>query len=134
MELGETYSVTLAGMAFLIVSAVIRHRRKTMVGVNDAAVLAYTTAGGAALPPLITRPIRARVTVLATQYAVDSITNLAGPSLVLYHDPDTQSVIYEANGVPPGPPMRKHVHKGEGAFIYRTPETIDVEWGRTTPL
>lgn len=127
VELGETYSVTLAGMAFLIVSAVIRHRRKTMVGVNDAAVLAYTTAGGAALP-LITRPIRARVTVLATQYAVDSITNLAGPSLVLYHDPDTQSVIYEANGVPPGP-MRKHVHKGEGAFIYRTPETIDVEWG-----
>ncbi|NJE09761.1 hypothetical protein [Thermococcus sp. MAR1] len=127
VELGETYSITMAGIAFLVVSAVIRHRRNTMIGVNDAAVLAYTTAGGAAIP-LITRPIRARVTVLATQYAIDSIMNLAGPSLVLYHDPDTQSVIYETNGVPPGP-MRKHVHKGEAAFIYRTPETINVEWG-----
>lgn len=105
----------------------VRHRRNTMVGVNDAAVLAYTTAGGAAIP-LITKPLRARVTVLATQYAVESIMNLAGPSLLLYHDPDTQSVIYETNGVPPGP-MRKHVHKGQAAFIYRTPETINVEWG-----
>ncbi|NJE75471.1 hypothetical protein [Thermococcus sp. ES12] len=127
VDLGKTYSITLAGIAFLVVSAVVRHRRNTMIGVNDAAVLAYTTAGSAAIP-LITRPMRARVTVLATQYAIDSIMNLAGPSLVLYHDPDTQSVIYETNGVPPGP-MRKHVHKGEGAFIYRTPETINVEWG-----
>ncbi|MCD6373630.1 MAG: hypothetical protein J7L37_08845 [Thermococcus sp.] len=128
VALGETYSITLAGMAFLVVSAVVRHRRKTMIGVNDAAVLAYTTPGGAAVP-LITRPIRARVAVLATQYAIDSLMNLAGPSLVLYHDPDTQSVIYETNGVPPGP-MRKHVHKGEAAFIYRTPEMINVEWGK----
>ena len=127
VDLGRTYSITLAGMAFLIVSAVVRHRRKTMIGVNDAAVLGYTTAGGAAIP-LITKPLRARVAVLATQYAIDSIMNLSGPSLILYHDPDTQSVIYEANGVPPGP-MRKHVHKGEGAFIYRTPETINVLWG-----
>ncbi|NJE01660.1 hypothetical protein [Thermococcus sp. JdF3] len=127
VDLGETYSITLAGIAFLVVSAVVRHRRNTMIGVNDAAVLAYTTAGGAAIP-LITRPMRARVTVLATQYAIDSIMNLAGPSLVLYHDPDIQSVIYETNGVPLGP-MRKHVHKGDGAFIYRTPETINVEWG-----
>jgi len=124
--LGETYSITLAGIAFLVVSAVVRHRRKTMIGVNDAAVLAYTTPGGAAVP-LITRPMRARVAILATQYAIDSIMNLAGPSLILYHDPDVQSVIYETNGVPPGP-MRKHVHKGEGTFIYRTPETINVEW------
>jgi len=127
VDLGKTYSITLAGMAFLVVSAVVRHRRKTMIGVNDAAVLGYTTAGGAAIP-LITRPMRARVTILATQYAIDSIMNLAGPSLILYHDPDTQSVIYETNGVPPGP-MRKHVHKGQGAFIYRTPETINVFWG-----
>ncbi|ASJ08696.1 hypothetical protein A3L11_05420 [Thermococcus siculi] len=127
VNLGETYSITLAGMAFLVVSAAIRKRRNVMVGVNDAAVLAYTTAGSAAVP-LITRPLRRRVTVLATQYAVESIMNLSGPSLLLYHDPDTQSVVYEANGVPPGP-MRKHVHKGQAAFIYRTPETIDVEWG-----
>ncbi len=127
VNLGETYSITLAGMVFLIVSAVVRKRRNTMIGVNDAAVLAYTTAGGAAVP-LITKPLRRRVTVLATQYAVESIMNLAGPTLLLYHDPDTQSVLYETNGVPPGP-MRKHVHKGQAAFIYRTPETIDVEWG-----
>ncbi|ASJ10134.1 hypothetical protein A3L12_01900 [Thermococcus sp. P6] len=128
VDLGETHSVNLAGIAFLIVSAVIRHRRNTMIGVNDAAVLAYTTAGGAAIP-LVTKPLRARVTVLATEYAVDSIMNLPGPALLLYHDPDTQSAIYEANGVPSGP-MRKHVHKGEGAFVYRTPETINVEWGK----
>ncbi|AEK72756.1 hypothetical protein GQS_04275 [Thermococcus sp. 4557] len=127
VNLGETYSITLAGMTFLIVAAVVRKRRNTMIGVSDAAVLAYTTAGSAAIP-LITRPLRSRVTVLATQYAVESIMNLVGPSLLLYHDPDTQSVIYETNGVPPGP-MRKHVHKGQAAFIYRTPETIDVEWG-----
>ena len=127
VNLGETYSITLAGMVFLIVSAVVRKRRNTMIGVNDAAVLAYTTAGGAAVP-LITKPLRRRVTVLATQYAVESIMNLAGPTLLLYHDPDTQSVLYETNGVPPGP-MRKHVHKGQAAFIYRTPETIDVKWG-----
>jgi len=115
--LGETYSITLAGIAFLVVSAVVRHRRKTMIGVNDAAVLAYTTPGGAAVP-LITRPMRARVAILATRFVIDS---------TLYLDPDAQSVIYETNGVPPGP-MRKHVHKGEGTFIYRTPETINVEW------
>lgn len=127
VNLGETYSVTVAGMAFLIVSAVVRKRRNTVIGVNDAAVLAYSEIGGAAIP-LITRPMRRRVTILATQYAIDSIMNLAGPTLLLYHDPDTQSVLYEANGVPPGP-MRKHVHKGQAAFIYRTPETIDVAWG-----
>ncbi len=127
VNLGEAYSITVAGMAFLIVSAVVRKRRNTVIGVNDAAVLAYTGTGGAAIP-LITRPMRRRTTILATQYAVDSIINLSGPTLILYHDPDTQSVIYEANGVPPGP-MRKHVHKKEAAFIYRTPETIDVQWG-----
>ncbi|ASJ02622.1 hypothetical protein A3L09_04780 [Thermococcus profundus] len=128
VNLGETYSVSLAGMAFLIMGAVIRTRRNVMVGVNDAAVLAYTEIGSAAVP-LITKPLRRRVAILATQYALESVMNLAGPSLLLYHDPDTQSVVYETNGVPPGP-MRKYVHKGQAAFIYRTPETIDVEWGR----
>ncbi|EEB73274.1 hypothetical protein [Thermococcus sp. AM4] len=127
VDLGGAYSITVASLAFLIVSAVVRHRRKTVVAVNDAAVLAYTEIGSAAVP-LITKPLRGRVTVLGTNYVVDSIMNLSGPTLVLYHEPDTQSVIYEANGVPPGP-MRRYVQKDEGAFVYRTPETINVEWG-----
>jgi len=127
VNLKDTFSVTTAAMAFLILSAAVHRRTKVLIGVNDAAVLAYTSGGSAALP-LITRPMKARVAVLASQYAVDSVLQLAGPSVVLYHDPDTQSVVYESNGVPPGP-MRKHVHKGEGAFIYRTPEMINVEWG-----
>jgi hypothetical protein len=128
VDLGKTYSITLAGMTFLIIAAAVRKWREVMIGVNDAAVLAYTDGGGAAIP-LITRPIKRRVTVLTTQYATDSIMNIGGPSLILYHDPDTQSVIYETNGVPPGP-MRHHIHKGQMAFIYRTPETIDVQVGR----
>jgi len=127
LNLGKVYSITTASNAFLIVAAAVEKRRETMVGVNDAGVLSYTDTAAAALP-LLTKPMMKRVTVLTTQYALDSVMKLGGPSLILYHDPDVQGVIYEANGVPPGP-MRKHVHKGEGAFVYRTPETVDVRAG-----
>ncbi|ASJ00842.1 hypothetical protein [Thermococcus gorgonarius] len=127
VDFGDAHSITLVGNAFLILSAAVEKRRKVMVGLNDAAVLTYTTAGGAGLP-LLTKPALKRVTVVASEYALDSLLNMSGPILLLYHDPDVQSLVYEASGVPPGP-MRKHVHKGQGAFIYRTPETIDVEWG-----
>ncbi|MDI3475871.1 MAG: hypothetical protein PWQ79_2210 [Thermococcaceae archaeon] len=128
VNLGNAHSITLVGTAFLVLAAALEKRRKTMVGLNDAAVLSYTSAGGAGLP-LLTKPMLRRVTVVASEYALDSLLNLAGPVLLLYHDPDVQSLVYETSGVPPGP-SRKHVHKGEGAFIYRTPETVNVEWGR----
>ncbi len=127
VDLGKTYSATLAGMAFLILAAALQKRREVMVGIDDAAVLAYTTPGSAAVP-LLTSPSRRRVTVLATRYVVDQINNTPGPTLLLYTDPDIQTLVYDANGVPPGD-MRKHVHKGQGVLIWRTPETIDVEWG-----
>ncbi|NJF24609.1 hypothetical protein [Thermococcus sp. Bubb.Bath] len=128
VNLGNTHSLTTAGNAFLVVAAAIEKRRKTVVVVDDAAVLAYGSSGSAAIP-IITRPMRARAAILGTAYAVDSVMNLAGPTLVLYHDPDTQAVVYDANGVPPGD-MRRHILKEEGAFIYRTPETINVEFGK----
>lgn len=128
VDFGNSHSITLVGTAFLVLAAAIEKRRNVMIGLNDAAVLSYTSAGGAGLP-LLTKPMLRRVTVVASEYALDSLLNLAGPVLLLYHDPDVQGLVYETTGVPPGP-MRKHVHKGEGAFIYRTPETINVEWGR----
>jgi hypothetical protein len=127
VDLGNAHSITLVGTAFLVLAAAVEKRRNVMIGLNDAAVLSYTTAGSAGLP-LLTKPMLGRVTVVASEYAVDQLLNLAGPILLLYHDPDVQGLVYEASGVPPGP-MRKHVHRGEGAFIYRTPETINVEWG-----
>lgn len=72
-----------------------------MMSLNDATVLSYTSAGGAGLP-LLTKPILRRVTVVASEYALDSLLNLAGPVLLLYHDPDIQSLVYEASGVPSG--------------------------------
>ena len=128
VDMGNTHDSTIVGMAFLILAAALEKRRETVVGIFDGAVLGYTTAGGAALP-LLTKPLRRRVTVVATQYAVDSILNLSGSALLLYHDPDVQGLVYESNGVPPGP-SRKFVGKGEGAFIKHTPETVEVLHGR----
>ncbi len=127
IDLGKTYSVNIAGMAFLILAAALEDRREVVVGIDDAAVLGYTTAGGAGMP-LLTSPSRRRISVLATRYVVDQINNTPGPTLLLYTDPDIQTLVYDANGVPPGD-MRKHVHKKQGVLIWRTPETIDVEWG-----
>ncbi len=127
VDMGKVHSSTLVGMAFLILAAALEKRRETVVGIFDGAVLGYTTAGNAALP-LLTRPLRRRVTVVATQYAVDSILNLPGSTLLLYHDPDIQGLIYESNGVPPGP-SRKFVVKEGGAFIKHTPETVEVLHG-----
>ena len=127
VDMGKTYDSTLVGMAFLILAAAVEKRRETVVGLFDGAVLGYTTAGSAALP-LLTRPLRRRVTVVATQYAVDSILNLPGSALLLYHDPDVQGLIYESNGVSPGP-SRRFVGKGEGAFIKHSPETVETYFG-----
>jgi len=127
VDLSDAHSITIVGMAFLIVAAVVRKRRHIFIGLDDAAVLAYTPAGSAAIP-LLTQPMRGRATALATRYAIESILNISGPTLMLYTDPDIQSLIYESNGVPPGA-MRKRVLKGKGAFIWRTPETINVEDG-----
>ena len=73
--------------------------------------------------------MRGRVTVLGSRYAVENILKILGPTLVLYNDPDVQSIIYEANAVPQGD-MRKHVLKGEGAFVWRTTQTLEVEFGK----
>nr|WP_048149840.1 hypothetical protein [Palaeococcus ferrophilus] len=127
VDFGNAHSITVAQAAFLTLAAAFTKRRNVVIGIDDAAVLTYSEAGSAALP-LLTRPMRRRATILATRYAMDALLQTAGPTLLLYTDPDTQAVVYEANGVPPGA-MRKHVHKGQGAFIYRTPETINVEWG-----
>ncbi len=127
VNLGDAHSVSVVGTAFLVLAAAVEKRRGVMVGIDDAAVLAYTTAGSAAMP-LLTRPVKKRLTVLGTRYAIDSILNIAGPTLLLYTDPDIQSVVYESNGVPPGA-MRRHVHKGRGALITRTTETVNVEEG-----
>ncbi|WP_297536474.1 hypothetical protein [Thermococcus sp.] len=127
VNLGETHSITLVGIAFLTLAAVFEKRREAFVGLTDGAVLAYTTAGGAALP-LLTRPLRRRVTAIASQYAIDSLLNVSGPVLLLYHDPDVQSLVYESSGVPPGP-TRKFITKSSGAYIVRSPETVDVFHG-----
>ncbi|WP_461864025.1 hypothetical protein [Thermococcus sp.] len=127
VNLGDAHSVSVVGTAFLVLAAAVEKRRGVMVGIDDAAVLAYTTAGSAAMP-LLTRPVKKRLTVLGTRYAIDSVLNIAGPTLLLYTDPDIQSVVYESNGVPPGA-MRRHVHKGRGALITRTTETVNVEEG-----
>ena len=81
-------SITLVGIAFLTLAAVFEKRRETMIGLLDAAVLGYTSAGSAAMSPL-TRPLRKRITVVASEYVIDSLLNLLGP-------------------------MRKFVHKGSG--------------------
>jgi len=128
VNLGGTHSITLVGIAFLTLAAAFEKKREVMVGLLDAAVLGYTSAGSAAMS-LFTRPLRKRITVVASQYVLDSLLNLPGPTVLLYHDPDLQALVYESNGVPPGP-MRKFVHKGSGAFIVRSPETIDVFHGR----
>jgi hypothetical protein len=128
VDMGDTHSITLVGIAFLTLAAAFEKRRETVVGLVDGAVLGYTSAGSAALP-LLTRPLKRRVTVMASQYALESLLNLAGPTLLLYHDPDIQGLIYETNGVPPGS-MRKLVNKGAGALILRSPETIDVLHGK----
>ncbi|WP_054839509.1 hypothetical protein [Thermococcus sp. JCM 11816] len=47
VNLGNAHSITLVGTAFLVLAAALEKRRKTMVGLNDAAVLSYTSAGGA---------------------------------------------------------------------------------------
>ena len=128
VDMGKTYNSTIVGMAFLTLAAALEKRRETVIGLFDGAVLGYTTAGGAALP-LLTKPLRRRVTIVATQYALDSILNLPGSALLLYHDPDVQGLVYESNGVPPGP-SRVFVDKGEGAFIKHTPETVETFHGR----
>jgi len=128
VNLGETHSITLVGIAFLTLAAALEKRRETLVGLVDGAVISYTPAGSAAMP-LLTRPLRRRVTVVASEYVIDSLLNLPGPTLLLYHEPDVQSLVYEACGVPPGP-TRKFVGKGAGALIIRSPETIDVLHGR----
>ncbi|USS40514.1 hypothetical protein NF865_09470 [Thermococcus aggregans] len=128
VDFGKTYSISIAGMAVLILAAAIRDRRNTLIGIDDAAVLFYTTPGSATLP-LLTQPMRGRVTVLGSKYVVENILNIPGLTLVLYNDPDLQSIIYEANGVPQGD-MRKHVLKEEGAFIWRTTQTLEGEFGK----
>ncbi|NJE49017.1 hypothetical protein [Thermococcus sp. 9N3] len=127
VNLGETRSITLVGIAFLTLAAAFEKRRETVVGLVDGAVLGYTTAGSAAMP-LLTRPLKRRVTVVASQYVLDSLLNIAGPTLLLYHDPDVQSLVYETSGVPPGP-TRKFVGKKAGTLITRSPESVDVLHG-----
>ncbi|NJE25102.1 hypothetical protein E3E22_00350 [Thermococcus sp. MV5] len=128
VDFGSAHSITLVGMAFLILAAAVRDRRNSLIAIDDAAVLFYTTPGSAAIPLLI-QPMRGRVTLLGTRYVVENLLNTPGPTLVLYNDPDMQSMIYEANGVPQGA-MRKHVLKGEGAFVWRTTQTLEVEFGK----
>lgn len=128
VDFGKTYSISTVGMAFLILAAAVKDRRSTLIGIDDAAVLFYTTPGSAAIP-LLTQPMRGRVTVLGSRYVAENLLNIPGPTLVLYNDPDLQSMIYEANGVPQGD-MRKHVLKGEGAFVWRTTQTLEVDFGK----
>lgn len=127
VNLGEAHSITLVGAVFLTLAAAFEKRRETVLGLVDGAVLAYTPAGSAALS-LLTRPLRTRVTVVASQYATDSLLNVGGPTLLLYHDPDVQFLVYESNGIPMGP-VRKYVSKGDGALILVSPESVDVIFG-----
>lgn len=66
--------------------------------------------------------------VVASQYATDSLLNVGGPTLLLYHDPDVQFIVYESNGVPMGP-VRRYVGKRDGALILKSPESVDVIFG-----
>jgi len=127
IDFKKANSIDTVGAAFLILATIIERRREVFVGICDTTVLAYTAPGYAALP-LLTQPARRRVTALGTNYVFERTSSIPGPVLMLYNDPDIQSMVYETNGVPPGE-MRKHVLKGEGILIWRTPETINVEWG-----
>ncbi|AEC52075.1 hypothetical protein PNA2_1159 [Pyrococcus sp. NA2] len=126
VDLSGLNSITLTGIAFLIISAVLEDRRNVVYGLYDVAVLTFTDAGNAGLP-LLTRPARRRVAILGTRYPLDQVLSIPGPLLLLYNDPDVQSAIYESQGVPQG--LRRFVNKGEGAYIRRSPETIEVEFG-----
>jgi len=127
IDFGNAHNAYLAGIAFLIISAAVKDRRRVLIGIDDATVLFYTTPGSAAIP-LLTQPSKRRVTVLGTRYTADSVLKIPGPALLLYTDPDIQTYIYDSNNVPPGE-LRKHVLKGEGAFIWRTTQIINVEGG-----
>lgn len=126
IDMSALNSVTLTGNAFLIMSAMLEDRRSIAYGLYDVAVLTFTDSGNAGLP-LITRPARRRVTILGTRYPLDQVLSIPGPTLMLYNDPDVQSAIYESQGVPQG--FRRFVEKGEGAYIRRSPETIEVDFG-----
>ncbi|MFA4663279.1 hypothetical protein [Pyrococcus kukulkanii] len=131
IDLSGLNSVTLTGMAFLILAAAMEERRKVVYGLYDIAVLTFTGAGNAGLP-LLTRPARRRVAILGTKYPLDQVLSIPGPTLLLYNDPDVQSAIYESQGVPAG--LRAFIDKGEGAYIWRSPETINVEFGKVLKL
>ncbi|CAB50419.1 hypothetical protein [Pyrococcus abyssi] len=126
IDLSALNSITLTGNAFLILAAMLEDRRSVAYGLYDVSVLTFTDSGNAGLP-LITRAARKRVSIVGTRYALDQILNIPGPTLLLYNDPDVQSAIYESQGVPQG--FRRFVEKGEGAYIVRSPETIEVEFG-----
>ncbi|AFK22178.1 hypothetical protein Py04_0576 [Pyrococcus sp. ST04] len=127
IDLSGLNSVTLTGIAFLILAAVFEDKRRVVYGLHDVAVLTFTNAGNAALP-LLTRPARRRVAILGTRYPLDQVLSIPGPTLMLYNDPDIQSAIYESQGVPAG--LRTFIYKGEGAYIWRSPETINIEFGK----
>ncbi|MFA4667836.1 hypothetical protein QDY65_04840 [Pyrococcus kukulkanii] len=131
IDLSGLNSVTLTGMAFLILAAAMEERRRVVYGLYDIAVLTFTGAGNAGLP-LLTRPARRRVAILGTKYPLDQVLSIPGPTLLLYNDPDVQSAIYESQGVPAG--LRAFIDKGEGAYIWRSPETINVEFGKVLKL
>ncbi|MFA4647592.1 hypothetical protein P8X24_10180 [Pyrococcus kukulkanii] len=131
IDLSGLNSVTLTGMAFLILAAAMEGRRRVVYGLYDVAVLTFTGAGNAGLP-LLTRPARRRVAILGTRYPLDQVLSIPGPTLLLYNDPDVQSAIYESQGVPTG--LRTFIDKGEGAYIWRSPETINVEFGKVLKL
>ncbi|WP_054839510.1 hypothetical protein [Thermococcus sp. JCM 11816] len=53
--------------------------------------------------------------MVASEYALDSLLNLAGPVLLLYHDPpDVQSFVYETSGVLPGAEQEARPQGGRG--------------------
>ncbi|MFA4640756.1 hypothetical protein [Pyrococcus kukulkanii] len=131
IDLSGLNSVTLTGIAFLILAAAMEERRRVVYGLYDIAVLTFTGAGNAGLP-LLTRPARRRVAILGTKYPLDQVLSIPGPTLLLYNDPDVQSAIYESQGVPAG--LRAFIDKGEGAYIWRSPETINVEFGKVLKL
>ncbi|ASJ17502.1 hypothetical protein A3L04_10705 [Thermococcus chitonophagus] len=131
IDLSGLNSVTLTGMAFLILAAAMEDKRRVVYGLYDVAVLTFTGAGNAGLP-LLTRPARRRVAILGTRYPLDQVLSIPGPTLLLYNDPDVQSAIYESQGVPAG--LRAFIDKGEGAYIWRSPETINIEFGKVLKL
>ncbi|AAL80505.1 hypothetical protein PFDSM3638_01750 [Pyrococcus furiosus DSM 3638] len=127
IDLSGLKSITLTGIAFLVLAVALENRRNIVFGLHDFAVLGFTPAGSAAVP-LLTRPARRRVAIVGTKYALDFVLSTPGPTLVLYNDPEVQSMIYESQGVPSG--FRSFVYKGEGAYIWRSPETVNVEFGK----